>query len=54
VDHAFGGSVRAVRGAECVVDVNIAQRGQFLGEFGIVLLLLRMEAQVFQQQHLAG
>ncbi len=40
--------------AEGVVDVDIGQRGQRLGEGRIVGFFLGVEAQVFQQQHLAG
>ena len=53
-DHALGGSVGAMRGTERVVDVEVAQRGEFLGERGIVLLFLGMEAEVFEQQDFAG
>ena len=53
-DHALGGGVRAVRGAERVVDVEVAQRGEFLGERRIVLLFLGMEAQILEQQDFAG
>ena len=54
LDHAFGGGVRAMRGAEGVVDVDVAQRGEFFGEGRVVLFFLGMEAQVLQQQHFAG
>ena len=40
--------------AEGVVDVNLGQRGQRLGEGRIVGFLLGMEAQVLEQQHLVG
>ena len=39
---------------EGVVDVDVGQRGQLLGEGRIVGLFLGVEAQVLQQQHLAG
>ena len=51
---ALGAGVRAVRRAEGVVDVDIAQRGKLPRKAGIVRLLFGMEAQVLQQQHLAG
>ena len=41
-------------GAEGVVDVDLGQRGQRLGEGWIVGFFLGVEAQVFKQQHLAG
>jgi hypothetical protein len=44
-----GGGVRAVGGAEGVVDVEVGQRGELLGELGIVLRLARIEAAVFQE-----
>ena len=43
-----------MRGAESVVYIQIGIGSQRLGEVGIVLLFFSMEAQVFQQQHLAG
>lgn len=43
----------AVRGAERVVHVRLAERGQFLAERGIVLLLALVEAQVLHHQHVA-
>jgi hypothetical protein len=43
--------MRAVRGREGVVDIDIAQRGQRRGEDGVVGLLAGMEAGVLQQQH---
>ena len=45
--------MRAVRGAERVVDINLRQRRKLLSEGGVVFLLLLVEADVFQQQHLA-
>ena len=53
VGHALGRGVGAVRGAEGVVDIDIAERGQLRGEGGVVGLFFGVEAQVFQQQHLA-
>ena len=40
--------------AEGVVYVEVAERGELGGELGIIGLLLGMEAQVLQQQGLAG
>ena len=53
-DHARRRGVRAVRGAERVVHVDVAERGQLAREGVVVGLLLGVEAQVLQQQHLAG
>jgi hypothetical protein len=46
--------VGAVRRPERVVDVGIGVGRQRLRERGVVLLLLRVEAQVLQEQGLAG
>ena len=43
-----------MRAAERVVHVDVGQRGELLGEGGIVLLLRGVEAQVLEQQHAAG
>ena len=51
--HAHHGSMRAVRGRERVVDVEIAQRGQPARESGIVRLVLLVIADVFEQEDLA-
>ena len=40
-----------MRGAERVVDVHVAERGQLLAERRVVLLLALVEADVLQQQH---
>ena len=53
VRNALSRGVRAVRGAEGVVHVDLGQRGQRLGEGRIVGLFFGVEAQVFEQQHLA-
>ena len=50
-DH---GGVGPVAGAEGVVDVEVAERGDLLGEGGVALLLLGVEAEVFEQDHVAG
>ena len=54
VRDALGGGVRPVRRAEGVVDVDVAQRRQLLGEPGVVAGLLRVEAEVLEQQDVAG
>ena len=43
-----------MRGPERVVHVDVAEVGELLGKPGIVLLFLRMKAQVLEQQHFAG
>ena len=48
-----GRGVRAVRGPEGVVHVDVAVGGERLGELRVVLLLLRVEAEVLEEQHLA-
>ena len=40
-------------GREGVVDIEIAERGERLDEFGVVLLLALVEAGVLEQQHVA-
>ncbi len=50
---AFGRSVRSMRGCKCVVHVEVAERRQRPGERGIVALFAGMEADVFEQQHVA-
>ena len=42
-----------MRGREGVVDVDVAQRGELVDEGRVVLLLLLVEAEVLQQQHVA-
>ena len=51
--HAFGAGMGTVRGAEGVVDEDVAQLRQGGRHGGIVLFLTRMKAGVFQQQHVA-
>jgi len=41
-------------GAECVVDVQVRQVSQRLGELGIVRFLVPVEAEVLEQDQLAG
>ncbi|MNY24234.1 hypothetical protein D3C86_1579370 [compost metagenome] len=43
----------AVRRAECVVDIDVAQRGHLLGQRFVVLLFADVHAAVFQQHDLA-
>ena len=50
----FGGSVRAVRGRECVVHPNVAELCKLGNEGGVVLFLARMKAGVFQAHDVAG
>ena len=50
---AEGAGVLAVGGAEGVVDVDVAELGQLLGEVGIVLFFFLVKAEVFQQQDFA-
>ena len=44
----------AVRRTERVVDIDFRQRGKRLGEIGVVLGLARLEADVLEQEQLAG
>ncbi len=53
VGHAYHGSVGAMGRGEGVVDVDLAKRRELSRELGVVLLLLGMEADVLEQQHLA-
>ncbi len=46
--------VRAVHGAERVVDVDVAELGELLREAVVVLLFFRVEAEVLEQADLAG
>jgi hypothetical protein len=48
-----GRCVRAVRGAERIVHVDLAQRGELLREGGVVLLLLGVVTEVLEEQDLA-
>ena len=52
--HRFDRRVRAMRRAERVVHVDIAQRGQLLREAGIVLLFFGVVAKVLEQHDAAG
>ncbi len=54
VGDALGGGVGAVGAAEGVVDVDVAEGGEFFGEGGVVGLFFGMEAEVFEQEGLAG
>src|SRR3546814_7530094 len=53
-DHAVGGSLGAMRGAECVHDEHVAQRGVLLRQRLVVGLLAKVHAAVLQQHQLAG
>ncbi len=50
-DH---GGVGPVAGAEGVVDVEVAERGDLRGEGGVALLLLGVEAEVLEEDDFAG
>lgn len=52
--RTLGGRVRAVRGAERVVDVDVGALGQLLRVAGVVLGLLLVEAHVLEHQQLRG
>ena len=53
VRDAFCRSVGAVGGPEGVVDVDVTERSELLGEVLVVGLLFGVEAEVFEQQGLA-
>jgi hypothetical protein len=53
VGDAFGRGVRAVGSREGVVDIEVAQIGQLLGEDRIIGFFRRMEAHILKQQHAA-
>ena len=53
VRDALGRGVRAVRGAERVVDVDVGERGVALRELGVVLRLPRLEADVLEHHDVA-
>src|SRR5260370_13007248 len=52
--HSFSRSMCAVSSAECIIDVNLAKGSKLTSKLRIILLFFLMEAQVFQQQDLAG
>ena len=54
VSNACGGSVSAVHGAESIGHIQLSHGSELLGESGIVLLFLCVEAEVLQQQHFAA
>ena len=54
VGDALGRGMRAMRGREGVVDIDVAQRRELVDEARVVLLLFLVEAQVLEQQHVAG
>src|SRR5581483_9241350 len=51
--HAERAGVFAMRGAEGVVDVDVAELGDLLGEIRVVLLLFLVESEIFEQQDVA-
>ena len=53
VGNALGGGMGPVGGAESIVDVDIRHRGQLFGKGGVILGLLRMEADVLNNHHIA-
>ena len=54
VRDPLGRRVRAVRRAERVVDIDLGQRGERLRESRIVGFFFRVEAEILEQQYLAG
>src|SRR5919198_706424 len=50
---ALGRRVRAMRRAERVVDIGVGERGQPLGQLGVVLRLARLEADVLEHHDVA-
>src|SRR5690349_21084749 len=46
--------MRAMGGAESVVDIDLSQRGKLFGEFGIVGLLFLMKSNVLEKDDLSG
>ena len=53
MDDALGRRMRAMRGPERIVDVDVGERGERFREAGVVLLLLRVEPQVLEQDDAA-
>src|SRR6185312_2730185 len=51
--ECFGGSVRAMRRRERVVDEDIAERSKLFGKCGIVGLFACMKARVLQKKNVA-
>ena len=51
---AVRGGFGAMRGAESVIHIDVAQLRHLLREFVAVLFLALVDAAVFQQHHLAG
>ena len=45
--------MRAVRGTECVVHIEVAKKRQLLCESGIIAFFFLVETQVFQQKDVA-
>ena len=53
MSNALRGGVGTMRGTERVVHVDLGERGKLLRKLRHVLFFFRMEAQVFEQQHVA-
>ena len=53
VGDTLRGGVSAVSGTERIVHIELGIAQELLGELGVVLLLLLVEAHVVQQQHIA-
>ena len=51
--YAFGGRMGTVSRSERIVDVQIRDRCKFFRKLRVVLFLFRVEANIFQQQHIA-
>src|SRR5260221_8157224 len=43
--------MRPMRGAKCIVDVDISERGKSLGEPRLIFLLFSVKAQIFQHKY---
>ena len=54
VGDAFGGGMSSMGAAEGVVDVDVAEAGELPCEVGVVGLFLGMEAEVLEEESLAG
>ncbi len=53
VGHAFGGGVSTMSRTERIVDEDVGERRELLGELGVVRLLAWVEPQVLEHEHLA-
>src|SRR5690242_15039527 len=52
--QGFRRGVRAMGGREGVVDIEVAERRERLGEARVVLLLFGMEAEILEEGDIAG